>query len=132
MLHDFLLKEAQKHFDARRKAVAALKTPADVRRRQEELRKQFLAALGDLPERTPLKAQVVGRKQCDGYSFERVIYESRPNHHVTAIFYLPDGKGPFPGVLLPCGHSANGKAAEAYQRVAGGKIVLIPDRLYNT
>ena len=24
------------------------------------------------------------------------------------------------------------QAAEAYQRVAGGKIVLIPDRLYNT
>jgi hypothetical protein len=33
-------------------------------------------------------------------------------------FYLPDGKGPFPGVLLPCGHSTNGKAAEAYQRAA--------------
>jgi len=49
--------------------------------------------------------------------FEKVIYESRPDHHVTANFYLPEGKGPFPGVLMPCGHSDNGKAAEAYQRV---------------
>ena len=33
------------------------------------------------------------------------------------MLYLPDAKGPFPGVLVPCGHCANGKAAEAYQRV---------------
>jgi len=30
--------------------------------------------------------------------------------------YLPKRQGPFPGVLVPCGHSTNGKAAEAYQR----------------
>src|SRR5581483_6921526 len=115
-LYTFLQGEAKKQFDARRAAVAALKTPDDLRKRQEELRKHFLAALGDLPEKTPLNAKVIGRKPCDGYTVERVIYESRPDHHVTANYYLPDGKGPFPGVLVPCGHSANGKAAEAYQR----------------
>ncbi len=118
MLHDYLRAEAQKHFDARRKVVAALKTPDDVRRRQDELRRAFLAALGDQPDRTPLKPQVIGRKQCDGYTLERVVYESRPDHHVTANLYLPAGKGPFPGVLMPCGHSANGKASDAYQRAA--------------
>ena len=35
---------------------------------------------------------------------------------MTALFYLPGGKPPFPGVLVPCGHSDNGKAMEAYQR----------------
>src|SRR5207302_10710211 len=63
-----------------------------------------------------LNAKVVGALKGDGFRVENVIYESRPNHHVTANFYLPDGKGPFPGVLVPCGHSANGKAADAYQR----------------
>ncbi len=29
---------------------------------------------------------------------------------------MPEGKPPFPGVLLPCGHSDNGKAYEDYQR----------------
>src|SRR5262245_35747882 len=116
MLYTFLQKEARKHFDARRKVVESLKTSEDVRKRQQELRRLFIDSLGGLPERTPLKPQVVGRKNCDGYPLERVIYESRPEHHVTAVFYLPDGKGPFPGVLMPCGHSANGKAAEAYQR----------------
>jgi dienelactone hydrolase len=116
MLSRYLLGEAQKLFDARRQAVAALKTPAEVVARQKMLRRHFLDAIGPFPEKTPLKARVVGKKKCDGYTLERVVYESRPSHHVTANFYLPGGPGPFPGVLLPCGHSANGKAIEAYQR----------------
>jgi cephalosporin-C deacetylase-like acetyl esterase len=117
-LYAYLEAEAKKLFDARRQAVAALKTPADVARRQAELRRKFRAALGELPaEKSPLNAKVVGRDRRDGYSVEKVIYESRPRHHVTALLYLPDGNPPFPGVLVPCGHSANGKAAEPYQRI---------------
>src|SRR6185369_13130054 len=52
---------------------------------------------------------------------EKLIFESRPNHHVTATLYLPDGKGPFPGCIMPIGHSVNGKAAEYIQR---GSILL--------
>src|SRR5436305_11736106 len=92
--YNWLQAQAKKQFDARRQAVASLKTPDDVRKRQETLRKHFLAALGDLPARTPLNGKVVGRKQYDGYVLERIIYESRPDHHVTANFYIPDGKGP--------------------------------------
>jgi cephalosporin-C deacetylase-like acetyl esterase len=116
MLYRYLLKEAGKHFDARRQTIANLKTPDDLRRRQQELRGKFLEALGAFPEKTPLNARVVGKVEAKGFHVEKVVYESRPDHHVTANLYLPDGKGPFPGVLLPCGHSANGKAAEAYQR----------------
>ena len=60
--------------------------------------------------KTPLNAKVVGTLKADGFRVENVIYESRPNHHVTANLYIPDGKGPFPGVLVSCGHSDNGKA----------------------
>jgi len=117
MLHGYLLAEAQKHFDARKKAVAALKTPDEIYKRQRDLKAKFIDAIGGFPEtKTPLNAKVVGTLKGDGFRVEKVIYESRPNHHVTANLYLPDGKGPFPGVLVPCGHSANGKAAEAYQR----------------
>src|SRR4051812_13578997 len=116
MLYAYLQAEAQEHFAARRKTVAELKTPADVQRRQKELRAAFLAALGGYPGKTPLHPRVVGKEARDGYRIERVIYESRPQHHVTAVLYLPEGKPPFPGVLMPCGHSANGKAAEPYQR----------------
>ncbi|MBX6312846.1 MAG: acetylxylan esterase [Isosphaeraceae bacterium] len=118
MLYDYLLRCAQAHFDARRAAVAALKTPEAIRRRQEDLRARFVRSLGGFPKRTPLNARVVGRQRRDGYRVEKVIFESRPDHHVTAALYLPEGEGPHPGVLLPCGHSANGKAAEPYQRAS--------------
>ena len=117
MLYGFLQAEAQQHFDARKKLVAALKTPDEIYKRQQDLKAKFITAIGGLPEKTPLNAKVVGVLKGDGFRVEKVIYESRPNHHVTANFYIPDGKGPFPGVLVPCGHSDNGKAAEAYQRV---------------
>jgi dienelactone hydrolase len=116
MLQRYLLDQAHRHFDARRKAIAAIKTPEDISRRQKELRSFLLRSLGDLPERTPLHPQVVGTIARAGYRVEKVVFESRPAHHVTANFYLPDGKGPFPGVLVPCGHSDNAKAFEGYQR----------------
>jgi cephalosporin-C deacetylase-like acetyl esterase len=116
MLYSYLQAQAQKHFEARRQTIATLKTPEDLKRRQQELKAQFIKSLGGFPEKTPLNPRIAGKEQRDGYRIEKVIYESRPNHHVTAVLYLPEGKSPFPGVLLPCGHSANGKAAEAYQR----------------
>ena len=45
-----------------------------------------------------------------------MVFESRPGHHVTAVLYLPEAEPPYPGVLVPCGHSVDGKAAEPYQR----------------
>jgi hypothetical protein len=69
MLRAHLLADAQKAFDARRAAVAPLKTPDDVQKRQKELRAKFVAALGGFPEKTPLNARVVGteaRLRADG------------------------------------------------------------------
>jgi dienelactone hydrolase len=126
MVEEYLLAECAKAFDARRKEIDAIKTPADVAKRGDSLRAKFIAALGGLPEKTPLNAKVVGTLSRDGYRVERVIYESRPNHHVTANLYIPEGKGPFPGVLMPMGHSENGKAADYAQR---GCILLAKNGL---
>ena len=117
MLRDYLLGQAALQFEARRLDVASRTTPEEIRQRQETLRARFRAALGDFPERTSLNPRLTGNAERDGFRIEKVVYEARPKHHVTAVLYLPEGKGPFPGVLVPCGHSANGKAAEAYQRI---------------
>jgi dienelactone hydrolase len=132
ILYKFLEAECGKRFDERRKTVALLKTEEDIRKRQAELRAQFILALGGFPERTPLRPRVVGTLQGDGFRIEKVIYESRPDHFITANFYIPDGKGPFPGVLLPCGHSDAGKAEKVYQSACtllakNGLAVLIYD-----
>ena len=99
----------------------ALKTKADaeayVKSVQERIRKCF----GPLPEKTPLNAKVTKILERDGYRIENIVFESRPNFMVTGNLYLPtNGKGKVPGVIGVCGHSLNGKAAEAYQSFAQG------------
>jgi dipeptidyl aminopeptidase/acylaminoacyl peptidase len=116
MLYAYLQGQAKEHLDARRAALQSLK-PEEIRRRQSELRAKLIEALGGFPSRTPLNARTLGRHSRAGYSVERVVYESRPDHHVTALFYLPEGRPPFPGVLVPCGHHQAAKAFEEYQRV---------------
>jgi dienelactone hydrolase len=118
MLYAYLEAECGREFEARRQAVAQLKTPEELRERQEELRAKFVRALGGFPEKTPLEGRVLGTLEKDGYRIEKVVYNSRPDHPVTALFYRPQGPGPFPGVLLPCGHSDKGKAEDAYQWAA--------------
>jgi len=133
VLKDYLLKECGKCFDARRKAVEAITTPEQVQTRQKALREAWAAAIGPMPERTPLNARVVGTLDRPAYRIEKVLYESRPGHHVTANLYVPkSGKPPYPGVLVPCGHSANGKAMDAYQSISillasNGFVALIYD-----
>ena len=118
LLEHHLKQKAFAALDRRSVEYEKLKTPEQLSAYQERLRKLFLERLGPFPERTPLNARVVGRLERDGYSLEKVIYESRPGFLVTAALYLPDAPAPYPGILLPCGHSENGKAAEAYQRAS--------------
>ena len=116
MVHRYLLDLSDKALDRRAAEYEKLKTPEDVARYQQRLREFFVAKLGGFPERTPLNARVVGRQQRDGYRIEKVIFESQPGMFVTAILYLPEAKPPYPAVLVPCGHSLNGKARDLYQR----------------
>ena len=87
---------------------------------QKGLREKFLAAIGGLPERTPLNPQVTGTVVRDGYRVEKIILESQPKHFVTALLFLPAGdrcKPPYPGVLVPCGHAQNAKGHDEYQTI---------------
>ena len=116
--------------EARRKRWAGVATEADLLELQAEIRAKALALIGGLPaERTPLHARVTGVAPMDGYRIEKLLFESQPGLFVTALVYLPDGAGPRPAVLLPCGHSAVGKAFANYQEIGGrlakrGYVVL--------
>ena len=121
MLYTYLQREAHAALDQRLERYEQLKTRDDVAAYQQELRAFFLEQLGGFPERTPLNARTVATLERDGYRVEKVIFESRPGFHVTGLLHLPATPGPYPAVLVPCGHSANGKAAEPYQR---GSILM--------
>ncbi len=101
---------------ARNAAFEKLNGQAELRRWQDERRSFFRQQIGAFPERTPLNARVTGHLQGEDYRVEKVIFESRPRHHVTASLYLPETQGPYPAILIPCGHSHTGKASGQYQR----------------
>ncbi|MGE0756219.1 MAG: alpha/beta hydrolase family protein [Pirellulaceae bacterium] len=113
-----LRKQAEAALDHREEQYEQLKSAEQIRAWQQRRRELFLAALGEFPPRGPLHAQTVGQLEGDGFRVEKVIFESRPQHHITANLYLPATAPPYPGVIVPCGHSYNGKAADGYQRVS--------------
>ncbi|HMJ88599.1 MAG TPA: acetylxylan esterase [Candidatus Acidoferrum sp.] len=81
-------------------------------RRAADIREQVLVSCGlwPMPEKTPLNAKIFGRIERDGYSVEKVYFQSYPGFYVAGNLYRPMGKkGPFPGILNPHGHWAKGR-----------------------
>lgn len=116
LVYHWLQQRAHDAFAERKAVYEALKTPEECVAYQKRMKDFFVKQLGGFPERTPLNPRIIGKLKGDGFRVENLIYESWPGHQVTANLYLPNSKPPYPGVLVPCGHSHNGKAAAAYQR----------------
>lgn len=100
---------------------------------QETVKRLIKQAFTPRPTKTPLKPQITGTLQMNGYRIEKILFESRPECLVSANLYIPDKiKEPAPGVIVPCGHSEDGKACALYQEacqrlVHSGFVVLIYD-----
>jgi hypothetical protein len=108
-----------------------VQTQADAERRKKEVRARLLTVIGALPDKhPPLNVRVTGQISRGAYVIEKVIFDSRPGFSITANVYRPSHPGRKPGILLPMGHSEQGKAAE--QRIAAnlalkGFVVLVYD-----
>jgi cephalosporin-C deacetylase-like acetyl esterase len=132
MVHEWYVEQVRAAERKGNEARAKLKTKGDAEAYVRTVREKIARCFGPFPEKTPLNAKVTGAVKRDTYTIEKVIFESRPNFLVTANLYLPKGGGKRPGVVGSCGHSVNGKAAEAYQSFAQGLarmgyVVLIFD-----
>ncbi len=107
--------------EARARRLAELRqmrTEADVRARIEKVRSKVWELIGGQFEKTPLKPKVVGTIDRSDYRIEKVIFESLPEVFVTANFYIPKRhKPPYPGIIVPLGHSIDGKSFYYYQYV---------------
>jgi hypothetical protein len=113
-----LQQQAYAALDRRQEGYEKVKTPEEIAAYQKRLREFMVQQLGGFPERTPLNPQVVGEIKADGYRIEKIIFESQPQHHVTANLYLPESAGPHPVVLVSSGHSRTAKTADYNQRFA--------------
>lgn len=75
--------------------------------RKDYVRRQILVAEGlwPMPTKTPLNAVVHGKIDRDGYTIEKVYFESAPGFFVTGNLYRPKNpKGKVPGVMFAHGH----------------------------
>ena len=124
------IRQAESIADKKR---ASLRSRKDAFNYVREVQGKIRQCFGPWPEKTPLNARVTRILERDTYNIENVIFYSRPDFPVTANLYVPKGrKALLPGVVGTCGHSANGKAAPAYQSFAQGLarlgyVVLIFD-----
>jgi len=96
-------------------------------RRAQDIREQVLVSCGlwPLPEKTPLNAKVFGRMDREGYTVEKVYFESYPGFFVAGNLYRPSGKGagPFPGILNPHGHWAKGRLEDGKDGSAAARCI---------
>ncbi len=75
--------------------------------RAAQVRQQMRVAIGLWPEptRTPLNAVIHGKVERDGYTVEKVYFESMPGLFHTGNLYRPTGApGKHPGVIVTHGH----------------------------
>ena len=132
-LNNYLDSVAAEYTAQRRATVAAIRTRAEAEARQAKVRDGLQKLIGRLPERTPLNAKVIGSTQAEGFRIEKILFDSQPGFHVTALLYLPDGKSTgqkLPAILLSPGHSAAGKASDYFSAALfarNGFVVLSYD-----
>ena len=121
-LREWLQGVASRQLDARRAEVARIQTREQAEARARFVRTTLIRMMGGLPaERTPLNLRRAGAIDRGEYRIEKLVYESQPKFYVTANLYVPQtGRGPFPAVLQPTGHSTAAKSRAFYQTLALG------------
>ena len=116
-IHQQILDLAAQQQERRRARFGAVHSGPELEALQASLREAFLRLLDGLPARSGIpNVRTMGTIDAGDYVVEKLAYESLPGYFVTALLYRPSNpKSLLPGVLSPCGHSTNGKAADSYQ-----------------
>ncbi len=111
-----MIEEVNAARSKRKGELAQVKTTAAAQERTIWIREKVWELVGGKLERTPLNAKTTGAIDRANYRIEKVIFESQPEFYVPAHLYIPKaGKGPYPGILAPLGHTAEGKTYRSYQ-----------------
>lgn len=135
MVHQTILAEIDAKSAQWRENYEKVKSIADIEQYQNERKDFFLKQLGELWETTPLHPQMTGVISTPDYRVEKIVIETHPKFYATGTLFLPLKEKfapPYPGLLLVCGHTANGKASDDHQTMAvlgamNGLAVLVFD-----
>jgi hypothetical protein len=102
--HEFL-----EYVRAQARAMRAADQPpvdrAQWERQNAAIRRGLAEAWGAFPaDACPLEPHKLGELKRDGYTVERVVFQTRPGVWMTANAYVPDGPGKRPALLQVHGH----------------------------
>jgi len=104
---------------------------ADWEARAAHIRRHILTCTGllPLPEKPPLRERVFGRIDREGYSVEKVYFQSLPGLFVCGNLYRPaGGRGPYPGIACPHGHWAQGRLEDGPTGSIAGRCIELARR----
>jgi dienelactone hydrolase len=104
------------------RAFPTFKTLDEWKARREFIRQHILISLGlfPLPPKPALRTRIFDRVERDGYTIEKVYFQTHPGFYLAGNLYRPhpggnykQGNGPYPGVLVAHGHWGDGRMANA-------------------
>ena len=91
---------------------------ASWKRRREAIRTQILVSCGlaPMPHKPLLRAQITGKVERDGYSIEKVSFQTYEGFYLCGNLYRPTSKefehSKHPGILVAHGHWKEGRMAD--------------------
>ena len=129
-LYQHIYSYASSQSKERWSTVGRLKTRSEWEERQAKTKKILAEIVGAFPAKTPLNPVITGTLKKEGFTVEKLYFESRPGYYVTAALFLPAKSGKLPAIIFCSGHSNDG--FRGYQRailnfVKKGFIVLAFD-----
>jgi len=102
----------------RQESILKLQTKIDWEGHQQLIKEKLRESLGDFPVKTPLNPVITKRIKKEGYSIEKLFFESMPGVKVTAAFFIPQGKRKnLPTIIYSSGHSDLAFRSDIYQHV---------------
>jgi dienelactone hydrolase len=102
----------------RKKSVSQLMTKEDWTAQQQLVKEKLEESIGPFPPRTALNPVITQRIKKEGYSVDKLYFESMPGVKVTAAFFIPNGKRKnLPTIIYCSGHSELAYRSDVYQHV---------------
>jgi len=115
-LYEHIISKSFIQIEERWAHINELKTKNDWINRQTEARKIMGNIVGNFPEKTPLNPVITGTIKRDGFTIEKLYFESRPGFYVSSALFLPAKRKKMPAIIYCSGHSADGFRQAGYQR----------------
>src|SRR5882724_2236368 len=97
----------------------AVSSRSEWKQRANEIREQILVSCGlwPLPHKAALQARIFDKIERDGYTVEKVYFQTLPGFYLCGNLYRPLGRGNgrFPAILNPHGHWKQGRLTDNHE-----------------